>query len=290
MAVRYPIVPQVLDRVEHNTKHNIVHVATGKYGSAPGELNRPCGVAVEETTHQILVANGKSNRVEVFSETGEYLYQLGVGQLRFPLSVAIHGDSVYVSCGDNTVSKFSLTGMNLVKQIGGQGSNNGQFNSPSELTTDPIGRVLITDSGNHRICIHDTNLNHLYNITDQFMSYPSCVRISRDHLYVLCPYENPCMLVLTLEGDKLHSIITKGKGRDVLHPILFCLDPLDNIFISDKTHSIRVFSAEGNLLHTIGREGHKQGMFYQPYGVVITPNGKLVCGSRNKNYGLQIFH
>ena len=123
------------------------------------------------------------------------------------------------------------------------------------------------------------------------MSYPYCVKISRDHMYVLCPYENPCMLVLSLEGDKLHSIITRGKGRDVSHPIMFCLDPLNNIFISDyNTNSIRVFSPEGNLLNTIGREGHQEGMFYQPHGVAIIQNGRLVCVSRNKKYGLQIFH
>ena len=67
--------------------------------------------------------------MEVFSETGEFPYQLGVGQLRFPWGLAIHGDSAYVSCGDDTVSKFSLTKMSLVKQIGGKGSNNGQLNS-----------------------------------------------------------------------------------------------------------------------------------------------------------------
>ena len=111
---------------------------------------------------------------------GEFLYQLGVGQLRFPWGVAIHRDNVYVSYGDDTVSKFSLINTSLVKQMGGKGSNNRQFNSPGHLTIDLIGRVFIPDTGNHRICIHDTNLNHLYNITDQCMSYPYCVKVCRD--------------------------------------------------------------------------------------------------------------
>ena len=154
------------------------------------------------------------------------------------------------------------------------------------LTTDPIGRVFIADTDNNRICIHDPDLNHLRNIT---MSQPSDVKVSRDRLYVLCPDNNPCLLVLTLEGDKLHSLITCGEGMDVLHPGFFCLDPLNNFVLSDwKSHSIRVFSPEGNLLH-IGREGHQQGMFYRPKGVAVTPNGRLVCVSANENYGLQIF-
>ena len=78
---------------------------------------------------------------------------------------------------------------------------------------------------------------------------------------------------------------------NVLFHCFFCLDPLNNFVLSDwESDSIRVFSPECNLLHTIGREGHKQGMFYQPNGVTITPNGRLVCVSRNNNYGLQIFY
>ena len=267
-------------------------VATGKRGRAPGEFFGPCGVAIHDETHQIFVADQGSDRVEIFSDTGEFLYQLGVGQLLQPYGIAVHGDSVYVSClGDHTVSKFSLAKMCRVRRIGGRGSNNGQFNLPCQLTTDFIGRVFIPDYLNNRICIHDLDLNLLRNITHQSMSRPEDVKMSRDRLYVLCPDNNPCMHVLTLEGDKIHSLITCGEGMDVLHPYFFCLDPLNNFVLSDdESHSIRVFSPEGNLLHAIGRKGHQPGMLSEPTGVAITPNGRLVCVSRNHNYHLQIFY
>ena len=268
-------------------------VATGKRGFASGKLVLPCAVAIHEATHQIFVVNQYSNRVEIFSETGEFLHQLGVEQLSYPYGIAIHGDSVYVSCWiDQTVSKFSLTKLCRVRRIGGKGSGNGQFSFPCQLTTDPIGRVFIADTYNHRICIHDPDLNHLRNITHQSMSRPSDVKVSRDRLYVLCPYDNPCLHVLTLEGDKLLSVIPCREGIDVLNsPRFFCLDALNNFVLSDpNSHSIRVFSPEGNLLHTIRREGHQHGMFYHPTGVAVTPNGRLVCVSHNKNYGLQIFY
>ena len=109
-------------------------------------------------------------------------------------------------------------------------------------------------------------------------------------VYVLCPRNNSCLLVLSLEGDKLHSLITCGEGMDVLCLLSFCLDPLNNFVLSDyKSQSIRVFSPEGNLLHTIGREGHQLGMFYHPVGVAVTPNGRIVCVLKNVNYALQIF-
>ena len=302
MADRYPTASQIVDPVETRLEHVSVGlpdyatfhtsvVATGKKGRAPGELDIPHGVAIHEETHHIFVANRFNDRVEIFSETGEFLNQLGVGQLSHPWGIATHGDSVYVSChGDHTVSKFSLTEMCRVRWIGGMGSDNGQFIYPLQLTTDPIGRVFIPDTNNNRICIHDPNLNHLRNITHDSMSLPYDIKVSRDRLYVLCPINNPCMHVLTLEGDMLHSLITRGEGMDVSRPYFFCLDPLNNFVISDYgSHSIRVFSPEGNLLHTIGREGHQPGMFSEPRGVAVTPN-RLVCVSMNENYRLQIFH
>ena len=271
------------------TFHSSV-IATGKEGRDPGEFYYPQGVAIHEDTHQIFVANLLNDKVEIFSETGEFLYQLGVGQLSQPYGIATHGDSLYVSCwGDHTVSKFSLTEMWRVRRIGGEGSDNEQFNFPRQLTTDSIGRVFIADSDNDRICIHDPDLNHLCNITHESMSRPSDVKVSRNCLYVLCS-ANPCMLVLTLEGDKLHSLITRGEGMDVLHPLFFCFDSLNNFVISDYgSHSFRVFSPEGKLLHMIGREGQQSGMFSYPTGVAVTPNRRLVCVSENENYGLQIF-
>ena len=279
----------IVESPRYATRHPSV-VATGKKGSAPDEMIWPSGVAIHEETYQILVANRINQRVEIFSESGEFLSQMGVGQLSEPYGIAIHGDSVYVSCEDHTVSQFSLTKMCRVRRMGGRGSNNGRFNYPHQLTTDPIGRVFIADFFNNRICIHDPDLNHLRNIKHPSMSRLCDVKVSRDRLYVLCPNKNPCMLVLTLEGDKLHSLITCGRGMDVLDPRFFCLDSLNNFVLSDNGfHSIRVFSPEGNLLHTIGREGHQPGMFYKPHGVAITPNGRLVCVSQNENYGLQIF-
>ena len=297
MAELYPTAPQVVDPLEvavsvpHYAKFNTTIVAAGKECHALGKLTLPsAGVTIHEETHQIFVVDG-NHRVAIFSETGEFLNQLGVGQLSDPWGIATHGDSLYVSCvSDHTVSKFSLIEMCHVRRIGGHGLNNGQFDSPHQLTTDLIGHVFIADTYNNRISIHDPDLNHLRNITHESIQGPFDIKVSSDRLYVLCPDYSPCIQVLTLEGDKLNSLITCGKGMDVYDPWFFCLDPLNNIVISEyDSHSIRVFSPEGNLLHKIGRKGHQPGMFYLPQGVAVTPNRRLVCVSINLDYGLQIF-
>ena len=84
-------------------------VATGKKVRGPGELFGACGVAIHEDTHQIFIANFGNHRLEIFSESGEFFNHLGVRQLSYPNGIAIHGNSLYISCGGgHTVSKFSL--------------------------------------------------------------------------------------------------------------------------------------------------------------------------------------
>ncbi|KAI6655456.1 hypothetical protein LOD99_11414 [Oopsacas minuta] len=95
-------------------------VATEEKGSGPGQLNDPQGVAIHEATNQIFVANFYNDRIEIFSDTGECLNQLGVRQLNGPWGIAIHGENVYVSCWrDFTINQFILTDMSLVRKVGG---------------------------------------------------------------------------------------------------------------------------------------------------------------------------
>ncbi|KAI6653263.1 hypothetical protein LOD99_3788 [Oopsacas minuta] len=81
---------QVQVGVPDYAKFQTSTVATGKRGSGPGELYCPSGVAIHEDTHRIFVVNCLNKRVEIFSDTGEYLNQLGVGQLDQPWGIAIH--------------------------------------------------------------------------------------------------------------------------------------------------------------------------------------------------------
>ncbi|KAI6650571.1 hypothetical protein LOD99_7621 [Oopsacas minuta] len=124
-------------------------VTSGKKGSDHGELITPQGVAVHEVTNQIYVANFNNNRVDIFSNTGEYLNQLGVGYLDNPYGITINRDIVY---------------------IGEFGSKNGQFKFTAQLTTDQVGHVYIADGSNN------TELDHLRNITHQSMSMPADVK------------------------------------------------------------------------------------------------------------------
>ena len=124
------------------------------------------------------------------------------------------------------------------------------------------------------------------------MSHPVDVKFSNNEMFVLSCEDNPCLHVFSLSGEKSRSIVTSGIfGMQVSIPYSFCLDGHNNILISDcYASNIRVFSPEGDLLHTIGQQGHQAGTFYLPTGIAIN-NNKLICVSYNliSNFALQIF-
>jgi DNA-binding beta-propeller fold protein YncE len=114
-------------------------------------------------------AAGKGHQALKFSPAGKLLMALGKpgvagdgpDTLNQPNSVAIapNGD-IFVSdghrpaTGNARVLKFSKDGK-FIKQWGGHGSGQGQFEMPHALAFDSKGRLFVADRGNNRIQIFD---------------------------------------------------------------------------------------------------------------------------------------
>jgi hypothetical protein len=88
-------------------------VAISAFGTAdPPTFNNPEGLTLDEATRQIYVSN--------FSET------------------------------DGAVRVFDSRGF-FLGQVAGPGSGRGEVKSPRGLSIDPLGRLIVSDSGNNRI-------------------------------------------------------------------------------------------------------------------------------------------
>ena len=269
-------------------------VAVGKRGQAPGELRYPKGVAIDENTNLVYIAEGlDSCRVSIFSETGEFINTFTHQDMRAPWGIAIHRDNLYVTdTGVHAVFQFKIeVDMRLVAKLGSKGSGMGQFNYPRGLTVSTNGDVFVADYNNNKIQILDDSLHFQREITHQTMEHPRDVKLTPDEVYVLCNV-SPCILVFSHAGEKLRQLITRGygMGMQIESADFFCLDRNQNLMISDwLNREVRIFSKEGTYLHTIGRYGQEVEMFLSPRGIVLTKNLKLIIVSDNHNYQLQIF-
>jgi DNA-binding beta-propeller fold protein YncE len=129
----------------------------GSQGSGQGEFNGPMRDAAVDSEGNAYVTDTGNNRVQKFTDTGQFITEwgstgLGDGQFRDPHGVAIDGDDfVYVTDSvNNRVQKFTGAGT-YVLQWGGAGAGPGQFNWPLGIEVDGAGFVYVADNNNGRI-------------------------------------------------------------------------------------------------------------------------------------------
>ena len=266
-------------------------VSVGKLGRAEGELYSPRGVAVDEKSKLIYVAN--IGNISVFSMTGEYIDRFCEGQVNCPYGIAISEDNnVFVSDrGSDCLYKFILPKFQLVTKVGKYGTGVNEFSYPCYLTVTTDRSVLVADYGNHRIVVMNTDLKHKRYIKHQTMTRPTDVKVNNNKVYILSDEDSPCLHVFSLTGEKIRSLITcddEGNAQ-VRGCFSFCLDKKQNILMSDyKAGNIKVFSQEGALLHTLG-DTQDRDKTIKPHGITLTDTNKIICTSLLTIFGLHIF-
>ena len=264
-------------------------VAVGKKGKAPGELWYPNTVAIDSNTNRVYVTEGdiftNFPRISIFSHGGEFLESFTHEHMKNPRGIAIHRNNIYITdVHVHAVFLFEIeSDIRLVAKLGTQGTGNGEFNWPSNLSTN--GDVYVADYGNNRIQILDSSLHYLRTLTEQLIQNPLDIRLTTDSVYVLCGV-SPCIRVFSYTGDTLRSLITLGDQLQVNSPVYFCLDSQENLIISDYgARVIKVFSKEGTLIQAIGGRGNEIGML----GLALNNDSSLVVVSCHDKYGIQIF-
>src|SRR5262245_52238198 len=127
-----------------------------RYGSDPGQLIWPTGLAVDAQGH-VYVTDEWLNRVSVFDKDGHCLscwstVQSGDGEPNGAAGIAIDANNtLYVTDSrSHKVRKFTTDGT-FLGSWGGLGSGAGELDSPWGITVDDEGYVYVADFKNHRV-------------------------------------------------------------------------------------------------------------------------------------------
>jgi DNA-binding beta-propeller fold protein YncE len=114
------------------------------------------GIAID-AQENVWVSDTGNNRIEKFSDTGEYLAQFGSfgdgkGQFYYPDCIAFdQSANIWVVDQNNhRVQELSSSGVYLT-QFGSSGSDDGQFGQPVGIAVTPSGNIWVGDYGYHRI-------------------------------------------------------------------------------------------------------------------------------------------
>ena len=285
------LVEKVRSGIDYKSKKQpLVSVCEG--GNGMEQLNTPFGVTVDDNTGNIYIADCSNYCVKVFDSTGVYLFKFGdnecEGKMCYPRGVAICGDRIVIS-PENILSQvkdsillYKLNGQ-FVSNIGTSGIGEKEFNYHTILTIDESnGDIYVCDSGNNRIQI----LNKEFSFKSQFgkdtLKSPLDVKLSKEYIFVL-DASNPCLHLFSYNHILQKSVISRGKGMEVVGPYFFFIDQTDNILISDsESNSILIFTPQFELFHKIPVSQH-------PMGVTIDNQGRIVVVFRSPKDCLQIF-
>ena len=111
---------------------------------------------------------------------------------------------------------------------------------------------------------------------------PLDVKLSKEYIFIL-DVSNPCLHLFNYNHILQKSVISRGKGMQVIDPFYFFIDQTNNILISDNgSNSIQIFNKEFQLINAIS-------VSPKPMGITVDKRGRIIVVFRGDNNCLQIF-
>ena len=256
---------------------------------APGELNFPSCMSIHYKTGNIYIAETYNNRVQVFSCNGDYLFMFSE-KMSLPVGISVLQNTVFVTQNSShCVNMYELEGK-LMKSVGSNGNGEAQFNCPRGIDVSDINHnIYVCDYYNNRVQILTEELKYHSMLGIGMFTLPRDIKVTRDRVLVL-DVSDTCMFIFNSEQLLINRIITRGSGKQTNNPFSFDIDRDYNIIMSDySNHCVYVFSKEGELIHTFGKQGQGIGEFYSPYGIVLDNTGRIIVVCRKDANCLQFF-
>jgi hypothetical protein len=288
---------------------HVYHSSFGSAGSGPGQFNKPAGVAVNSTTHDVYVVDQGNNRVEEFNAAGTTLLAefngsgAPTGVFSEPTEIAVDnsgspldpsaGDVYVVDLGHGVIDKFDSSGT-YVGQITGAGTPGGPF-EPGGGATRSIEGVAVDPSGTVWITVRS---GPIYSFSDALENgYVSQRETAYGGAYEGLGVDGEDNLYLYTGGGTFAKL--NSAGETLSYPFggdkeayRIAVDPvgqevyLDNEGVSEAT--VEAFSLSGVPIETFGA-GHIAGPF-PPYskGVAVdASNGNVyVSGTSQDNVSI----
>jgi hypothetical protein len=251
-------------------------------GSGPGEMRYPVGMAVGPQD-RVYVADTQNDRVQIFEADGTFVASFGStgdgnGQFSGPSGIAVD-PAGNILVADNFNHRLQLFDASLayVRSFGSFGNYDtldpanldpitGNYSGPTPTLTglnyptrvalrpgtvlgvpSASGRVVITDSQNHRVIVLDSELSPLFTFG-----------------------------AAGVDGN--------GPG-EFDYPWGIGID-LDHIYVSDPSnHQIQIFDQNGNFQTAFGSIGteHSAGDLGEPHDVQPAGDGRLIIADRDRS-------
>ena len=200
------------------------------------------GIAIDGTN--LYVADGENNCVLKFDKSGKLLKSVGregsgEGEFNGPLGLTVAGSQVFVCDFRNRRVQVLTSDLVFVRQIGSEGSSQGQFSFPFDITHDEEGNLYVTDFGNGRVKVFNTQGKFRRFLVPSGPGGISNTGISirRDLVYI-SQSQNRNLFLYQKDGRKVGSFICDGCGPKILG---IAVDKDGFIYVCDNTDKVTIY-------------------------------------------------
>ena len=258
----------------------------GSEGNEQGQFDSPWGIAVNDKSRTLAVADYYNKRIQMFSCEGNFLREIALQGNPVSLAFTESGDLLVRFSLDLFNKRIFLFTENVqfIRYIGGE-----HVQTPYYVSVSSDGRIMTSDSNDKRIKVLTAGGE---NLLQSFKApgcdeTPHCVVYHQDKFFVSFFFASRVM-VFNNAGEYLHDIGSKGSGDgQFLEPNGLVIDKFNCLIVCDSGNSrLQLFTLDGKYIAQIAGSFFEYGY---PHFAVISNTGHLFV-TDSQRHCVHVFH
>jgi sugar lactone lactonase YvrE len=255
----------------------------GSEGSGDGQFNHPGGIAIGPSGDLFVLDQG-NDRVEVFSESGEYLRQFGSegsgnGQMSSPDGLAVNseGDVWVLDTGNQRVEEFSENGV-FMRTAGA-----GLIGSAEGIGVDRHGDVWVSATYEGHLLVFNSEGEYLKTVGSEGsgpgqLDEPEGLTVDGNGHVWVAEWANNRVQEFNEAGEYLSSFGSAGSGAGEMSSPYGITAGGDHVFVGEAGNNrVQEFDEEGGFVEQLGTQGSEPGQLElsNPVGLAINSAGDV---------------
>ena len=250
-------------------------------GTGSSVIENPRQLEIHPISGNIFVADRNTKKIQVFDNTGHYLYHIPTPQ---PIGLCLSDEFIFVTTDEQKLVKIQISNKKTVKSVVTENRVSGM---------DISSNIYVCEFNNQSVSVFDKNLNFLKHIPLKSPHFTSdtrtfSIRLYENNMYVMFGGSDYCIQVFSQDGQLIRGVIRRN---DIKVSAFFSLDQFGNIIVADSWgYQIKIFSNSGQLIHSISNDTltEDQKLFY-PSGISVDKQNNIVVALENKKCNLIAF-
>lgn len=184
----------------------------------------------------------------------------------------------------------NATPMQVVSQLGGAGSGNGQMAAPQGVAVAADGTVYVADTNNDRVQVFSVDGSFLASwgssgAGNGEFSQPQGIALDDDGTVYVTDGGNNRVQKFSNNGTFIAAWGTGGNGNGQFNlPYGVAVNSVGDVYVADADNNrIQQFTSDGTFVALWGSNGGGDGQFSYPYGIAVDSTDNVYVTDRNGN-------